>query len=449
MEPVQTATEKRGTGPEKEIIVSTLPEQIKVENRPENFKAGKVTLYYQNWTKLTSDNYILDIIANGYKIEFESLPCESCHRGEIPFSEKQNVAINTLLQKMIDKNVIERTEAVPGQIISNIFVVPKQDGTFRLILNLKNLNEHVEKIHFKMETLKTAVQLVKKGCYFAKLDFKDAYYSIPVHKHFRKYLRFQWMGQLYQFTCLPNGLSSCPRVFTKILKPVFSSLRQEGNTNSAYIDDVLLQNDSYSECETAIVNTVMLVDKVGLTVHPTKSIFIPTQIIEFVGFVINSLDMTIRLSDKKAAALVEKCREVLRKHVLTIREFAQIIGKMVASEPGVPLAPLYYKPLEIQKDKELKIHKGQFDKTMSVSGECNECLLWWIKNLHSQFRPIVTPKPDRVIESDSSLTGFGAHDVTFGNDFSGQWDDQNTIYHINYLELKAAFLALQYFCSTV
>ena len=34
---------------------------------------------------------------------------------------------------------------------------------------------------------------------------KDAYYSIPIQSSDRKFLRFIWEGELYEFTCLPNG----------------------------------------------------------------------------------------------------------------------------------------------------------------------------------------------------------------------------------------------------
>ena len=54
----------------------------------------------------------------------------------------------------------------------------------------------------------------------ASIDMKDAYYSIPVKNEDRKYLRFKWEDQFYEFTCLPNGLSCAPRQFTKILKPL-------------------------------------------------------------------------------------------------------------------------------------------------------------------------------------------------------------------------------------
>ena len=59
------------------------------------------------------------------------------------------------------------------------------------------------------------------------IDLRDAYYSIPVSPTYRKYLKFIWRDQLYQFTCLPMGLSSSPRIFTKIMKPVFAHLRSE------------------------------------------------------------------------------------------------------------------------------------------------------------------------------------------------------------------------------
>jgi len=75
-----------------------------------------------------------------------------------------------------------------------------------------------------MENLKNAITLMTPNCFMATIDLKDAYYSVPVNVNDRKYLRFIWKNQLFQYTCLPNGLSSAPRIFTKILKPVHASL---------------------------------------------------------------------------------------------------------------------------------------------------------------------------------------------------------------------------------
>ena len=101
---------------------------------------------------------------------------------------------------------------------------------------------------------------------------KYAYHSIPVNKFDRKYLRIDWNGHLYKYTCLPNGFTTAPRIFTKILKVPFFHLRKRGHTNVAYIDNSLLISNSYSECSVNISETVSLLDSLGFTIHPAKSV---------------------------------------------------------------------------------------------------------------------------------------------------------------------------------
>lgn len=291
--------------------------------------------------------------------------------------------------------------------------------------------------------------MIRKGCFFAKIDLKDAFYSVGINDSFRKYLKFEWQGILYEFTCLPNGLSSASRIFTKVLKPVFATLRKMGHSNVAYIDDSLLQSETYEQCLQNVRDTMNLVDVVGLTTHPEKSIIIPTQCIEFVGFLINSIDMTVRLAPRKVQNLIELARDTLKAKSISIRHFAKLIGKMVAAEPGVKYAALHFKSLELEKDKALKINCGNFDNKMKISSESKQCITWWINNIETVYRPIWVGKMDRRIETDSSLSGYGGHDVTYNVECSGIWNEQEKLYHINYLELKAALLCLQHFCSNV
>ena len=86
----------------------------------------------------------------------------------------------------------------PGQIVSGIFLLPKKDGTFRLIVNLKHSNEFVIHHHFKMVSLQTITKLVTSNCFMASIDMKDAYYSIPFKSEDRKYFRFKWEDQFYE-----------------------------------------------------------------------------------------------------------------------------------------------------------------------------------------------------------------------------------------------------------
>lgn len=83
--------------------------------------------------------------------------------------------------------------------------------------------------HFKMGSLQTIIKLVTPNCFMASIDMKDAYYSIPTKSEDRKYLRIKWADQLYEFSCLPNGLSCAPCQLTKILKPPLSALHKQGH----------------------------------------------------------------------------------------------------------------------------------------------------------------------------------------------------------------------------
>ena len=56
---------------------------------------------------------------------------------------------------------------------------------------------------------------------------------------------------------------------------------------------------------------INLFSRLGFNIHPEKCIFIPRQIIELLGFVINSLEMTVSLSQEKCAKIIGKCSAVL------------------------------------------------------------------------------------------------------------------------------------------
>lgn len=102
-----------------------------------------------------------------------------------------------------------------------------------------------------MDSLQTVLDLISPA-YMASLDLADAYYSIPVSEMDRKYLRLKWKGNLYQYTCLPNGLAQAPRNFTKILKPIFGYLAEKGHTTFGYIDDTFIMGDTFQECQEAV-----------------------------------------------------------------------------------------------------------------------------------------------------------------------------------------------------
>ena len=96
-----------------------------LENRPENFIAGKISQLYYKWETLTKDRFILDFVKYGYELEFDSEPCEQCNSMPINFNEIEQKITSKLLDKFEDKGVIVEKEHELGEIFSHIFIRPK------------------------------------------------------------------------------------------------------------------------------------------------------------------------------------------------------------------------------------------------------------------------------------------------------------------------------------
>ena len=176
-----------------------------------------------------------------------------------------------MVQKEIDKplvkGIIKKSQHEEGEITK----IKKKisENKIRLILNLK-ANEHIDDMHFKMETRSTILKLIRPNCYTASVDIKDAYCSVPIAEEDQKHLKFVFEGQLYQFCCLPNGLCSGPSKFTKVLKPPLATLRGLGHILDACINDIFNMGKTFEECLNNVIESVTLSTKLGSNIHPDK-----------------------------------------------------------------------------------------------------------------------------------------------------------------------------------
>jgi hypothetical protein len=72
-------------------------------------------------------------------------------------------------KKFLFTGVILKAMHKQGEHISPVFLNPKKDDSYRMILNLKQLNQSVEYVHFKMESLQSATRMMTPGCYMVIL----------------------------------------------------------------------------------------------------------------------------------------------------------------------------------------------------------------------------------------------------------------------------------------
>lgn len=128
-------------------------------NKVQSFKGGQLAHFLDKWKQLTSDSEVLNCV-KGQFIEFSTQPTKNLGPKRKTFSISDSLVIEAEIQKLLDKGVIVPTQHESGEYVSPIFVANKKDGSYRMILNLKNFNQHVEYQHFKMDTVWTAIRLM-------------------------------------------------------------------------------------------------------------------------------------------------------------------------------------------------------------------------------------------------------------------------------------------------
>ena len=410
---------------------------------------GRLRFFRRNWEKITSDPTILEAI-EGYRLEFKQggHPVQIKHPYPYKLNHEESLAVNEEIQKLIHKEVIALSEQEEDQIVSNIFTRKKKDGGHRMILDLSELNDFIVYRHFKMDTFETARALITKDCYMASLDLRDAYYSVPIASSDRKFFKFSWNNSMYNFQALPNGLSSGPRLFTKILKPPLAKLREMGHVITAFIDDSLIVARTAEQAANAVHDTAKMLENLGFIIHPDKSVFTPVQEIEYLGFKINSTNMTVYMPTPRKIDIKLVCTDLIHDRKPTIKKVSRVIGKLVAALPATKYGPLHYRSLEQDKIKALKANHGHYDRHMTISNGGKQDLQWWIEHVDTAYSSISIRKPDIHLTSDASGLGWGASDgVTH---IGGRWNTAEAIRaagnEINYLEMLAAFFALKAFC---
>ena len=168
-----------------------------------------------------------------------------------------------------------------SELFQQTFPSPKTKQQVEAYLRPHNLNLFLKTEKFKMETPETIRTSLQQGEWVTSIDFKDAYFHIPIQEQSRKYLRFHVQGQTYQLKALPFRLSTAPLEFTVVAKEVKKRWIHQ------YLDDWLVRAKSHQVCLQYTQELVKICQKLGWLVNLDKSELEPKQIFDFVGYQFN------------------------------------------------------------------------------------------------------------------------------------------------------------------
>jgi ribonuclease HI len=344
---------------------------------------------------------------------------------------------------MLQKSATEIVKDKSKGFYSRMFVVPKQGGKWRPIIDLSPLNVYIPKCPFKMETPATIRLALREKDWMTSIDLKDAYFHVPIHKSSRPYLRFVWNQTIYQFKALCFGLSTAPYVFTRVFRLVSTLAHQRGYRLYRYLDDWLLAAQSPQEVATATQFVLETCNQLGLLVNLDKSELQPTQKTIFLGMQLDTVEFKVRPSEDRLRRLDAALQCILQEETPTAKTYLRVMGHMASLEKLMPLARLRIRPLQQHLADSWSTDQDMETK-VPLSLEALEAIQWWQnkENLTAGTR-IHPEQPDHLLYTDASKAGWGAHVAELRA--QGLWSQQQQSWHINSLELEALWKGLQVF----
>ena len=140
------------------------------------------------------------------------------------------------------------------------------------------------------------------------------------------------------------------------------------------------------------------------------------------------------------------CFSALNCERVSLRTLASILGNFTWAIPSIPFAQSHYRSMQrFYIEQAHRFNRG-LNSSCMLSPDARADLEWWVVNLESiNGKRFFPSEPDLEIYSDTSLSGWGA--FCNGIRTRGPWTTEDSLRHINELELLGALYTIQSFAS--
>ena len=392
--------------------------------------------------------WVVEVLRVGYCLPFLSTPPLSNVPIPMPSYSPTSIkgaALEEVTLGLIAKGAVELAPLTSPGFYSRLFVVWKT-WSWRPVIDLSHLNRFVDVSPFQMETIQSVLLSVRQGDWMASIDLKEAYLQVPVHPASRHFLRFMFRDTVYQFKALCFGLSTAPQVFTRVMAPVSAILHSMGIRMRRYLDDWLVQSSSRESLLEDLQTVLQLCHELGIVVNPQKSNLVPSQVVQYLGVVIDSTSFRASPSEERISRLQSTAAEFQSCASPTASLWLSLLGVLSSLAHLVPGGRLRMRSLQ------LCLHRSwdrqDLEAPVYASMGCLRDLQWWLHLPRLSLGvSLCQVSPDLHFWSDASDVGWGAHlDRQIA---SGLWDAQQAALSINARELLAVKLGLHQFRSSL
>jgi len=212
-------------------------------------------------------------------------------------SRPELVALKEWLDENLQKGFIRASSSPAG---SPILFVKKSDGSLRLCVDYRGLNEGTIKNRYPLPLIQETLMRLSKAKYFTTLDVRGAYNLIRMAEGEEWKTAFRTRYGLFESLVMPFGLTNAPADFQTFINDVLRPFLD--NFCTAYLDDILIYSSSLKEHKEHVRQTLGVLAKAGLHLKPEKCQFHQTEV-KYLGLIITTGG--IKMDPAKVSTIVD------------------------------------------------------------------------------------------------------------------------------------------------
>ncbi|GFX56913.1 retrovirus-related Pol polyprotein from transposon 412 [Trichonephila clavipes] len=152
----------------------------------------------------------------------------------LAFTERQEV--NKQIEEWLNEDIIRPSSS---DYASPIVMVKKKDGSSRMCIDYRKLNQKLAKDKFPLPLIEDVLDTLQEAKVYSTLDLRNGFFHVDVDEVCRKYTSFIVPDGQFEFNEVPFGLSTSPGVFQRYVSSIFRDLTRKGIVIS-YLDDLVI-----------------------------------------------------------------------------------------------------------------------------------------------------------------------------------------------------------------
>ena len=203
--------------------------------------------------------------------------------------------IDQQVEEMCKNGIIEPA-ASPWA--SNIVLVKKKDGSMRVCVDYRNLNQITYQDTYPLPHIDTCLNTLQGASWFSTLDLRSGYHNIPIREADKDKTAFITRRGSWRYNVMPFGLTCAPSVFQRLMDLVLCGLTYE--LCMVYLDDIVLFSNDFDTHVSRLQQVFERLRQAGLKLKASKCCLFQRKV-SFLGHVVSAQGLEVQ--EEKVASV--------------------------------------------------------------------------------------------------------------------------------------------------